>query len=348
MFSASDNAGVPVVLITGFLGSGKTTLLNEIIRHPSMKGSAVIINEFGEVPLDQHFVALDSSKAVVLANGCLCCVASGDFEASLGQVYSLGQAESGEKLQRLLIETTGLADPAPVMQLLLNNPLYSRLYRLVAVATTVDAVHGARQLADFREAVKQVALADRLLLTKADIASAVQRETTIAAVKAINPTAPIHDAPFGKLDPLILFDIIRESSAASVGGRGHPHVHAHAGNVAPHGEHTHGITSFVLTIDAPVEWTHFSRWFRRLRIAHGDQMLRVKGLLNVEGEAQPLVVHAVHHVFHPPTRLEKWPPEDRRSRLVFIVQDLSLGTIEESWRLHYAEKSPGFQLSKIG
>lgn len=322
MFERSDDTAVPVLLITGFLGSGKTTLLNAFISRLGREGTALVINEFGEMPLDQHFVEAGSARTVVLANGCLCCVASQDFETGLGQVYALDSATDGAKLKRVLIETSGLADPGPVMQLLIGNPLYSRLYRLASVVCTVDATREG-QFTRFPEAVKQVALADHIILTKGDIAAPGRREAVIAELASINPTASVHEATFGAIAP----ELVLRPAQSAPQRRTLPPGMAHA-------EHTHGVRSFVLTIDEPIDWPDFARWFRRLRIDLGDRLLRAKGIIFVRGEDQPLAIHSVGHVFHPPVRLQRGSSPERRSHLVFIVQNVERAVIEDSWRAH--------------
>jgi G3E family GTPase len=294
-----------VSLITGFLGSGKTTLLNRLLRHPHMANTAVVINEFGDVPLDQLFVQRTQGEVTVLANGCLCCDVRGDLEGVMGTLF--GQRSRGDlpAFDRMLIETSGLADPAPIMQMLLNQPLIVDNFRLDAVVTTVDAVHGIRQLAEHEEAVNQAALADRLVLTKTDLASAAQAEETGQQLRALNAGAPLLRAAERDIGPADLFGA------------------EHAASEAPQAvhDHRHGIDTFSLEFDQPVEWRRFWAWLTRLKIEHADELLRVKGVVHVAGEDDPVAIHGVHHVFHPPMRLAGGAGE-KRSRMVFITRGL--------------------------
>jgi G3E family GTPase len=314
---------LPVSLITGFLGSGKTTLLNRLVQRPDMADSAVIINEFGEVALDHLLVAPVEGETVVLASGCLCCAVRGDLLETLRRL--LLERERGEipQFQRILIETSGLADPAPVAQLLLNNPLLGGDLRLDAIVATIDAVNAPVSLECHWEARKQVAIADRLLITKTDIASAAAVESLTMSLRRLNPAAAIHSVVDGDVDPAVLFGVGRVFAEwlgeAPISGVDHAHHHE--------------VQSLCLTADAPLDWARFHDWLGGLRIAFGEKLLRVKGLLNVTGEAGPLVLHGVQHIFHPPVVLPGWPDDDRRSRLVLITRDLDRRFVEESWRL---------------
>jgi G3E family GTPase len=320
----------PVSLITGFLGSGKTTLLNRVLRHDAMKDSAVVINEYGEVSLDHLLVERVDGEVAVLASGCICCTIRSDLEETLRAL--LVRRDRGEvpPFRRILVETTGLADPAPIVQLLLNNPLVSHFLRLDTIVTTVDAVNAVHQLDRQYEAVKQVALADRLLITKRDLVD------NIAALELrlsrLNPGARIESVVHGEIDPARLFgaglvdpekkrvDVERWlNEQAFAGSCEAAHEHAH------HAHHSHdaSITSFMLAFDEPLDWMAVSRWLAYLRSARGEDLLRVKGILNLLGETAPIVIHGVHHVFHPPVALPAWPDDDRRSRIVFITRGIA-------------------------
>jgi G3E family GTPase len=309
---------LPVSLITGFLGSGKTTLLNRLLQRPEMADSAVIINEFGEIALDHLLVAPVAGETVVLASGCLCCAVRGDLQETLRRL--LIERDCGEvpTFARILIETSGLADPAPVVQLFLNNPLLGHYLRLDAVVATVDAINGARALSDHWEAQKQAAIADRLLVTKGDIATPAQVEALTSRLQALNPVATIHDAVQGEIDPELLFGTSPFDRADTIAAASHEH-------------HDHAVNSFCLTADAPLDWGRFHDWLGRLRATQGEQLLRVKGVLNIAGETGPIAVHGVHHTFHPPVALSGWPADDRRSRLIFITRALDRKTVEETW-----------------
>jgi G3E family GTPase len=335
----------PVGVITGFLGSGKTTLLNRLLADPRMAKSLVLINEFGEIGLDHLFIAARDGDLVLMRSGCVCCTVRGDLEKTLREIAAKRQRDAIPPFDRVLLETTGLADPAPVAGLFLNHPLVAHDYRLDAVVTTVDAVNGARQLDEHAESVKQAAIADRLLLTKRDLAG---NEAAARALRArlarLNPGAPIHDVAHGEVDPALLFgagpfdpggksEAARAWLAAERYDAGNVHDHERAAQAGhAHAHHDTRIASFCLTQDAPLDWDRFQRWLGLLRGLYADELLRVKGILNVAGEAQPLVIHGVHQVFHPPVLLPAWPDSDRRSRIVFIVRDLDRAALEESWR----------------
>ncbi|QQS12327.1 MAG: GTP-binding protein [Rhodospirillales bacterium] len=350
-------ARTPVALITGFLGSGKTTLLNRVLRDPRMARSLVLVNEFGEVGLDHMFVESVDGEMVLLQSGCVCCTIKGDLERTLRDIAARRQRGAMPPFDRVLVETTGLADPAPILALMLNNPMTAHDYRLDAVVTTVDAVHGAAQLDEHPEAVKQAAVADRLLLTKSDIADPAGRTGLDARLTALNPGARRHEVRGGDIDPALLFDAgpfdpegktdrVRDWIAAESHDHGHGHGHGH--DHGDHGDHTHAghdhgpavdrsrhdsrIGSFCLTWREPLDWDVFNPWMMAVRRSWADRLLRVKGVLDVAGEDRPLVVHGVHDVFHPPTLLARWPDGDRRSRLVFITRDLAQADVEASWK----------------
>lgn len=309
----------PVTVLTGFLGSGKTTLLNGLLRQPVLADSAVIINEFGEIGLDHLLVERVDGEMVVLQSGCVCCSVRSDLESALRKLLAERDKGTIPAFRRVMLETTGLADPAPIMQMLLANPLVAHFCTLGGVVATVDAPYGAQHLAELREARKQVALADRIVLTKLDLEPAA-RAALERAVRDLNEVAPLVAAAHGRVaaDQVISATAATSRVAEEIG-----HYHEHA--------HTPDIGSFVLTADAPLDWLAVQSWLAQVRASFGAGLLRVKGLLNLRDEAVPVVVHGVHHVFHPPVRLERWPSEDRRSRLVFIVRELDPAPIRESF-----------------
>jgi G3E family GTPase len=330
---------LPVSLITGFLGSGKTTLLNRLLRHDAMKDSAVVINEYGEVSLDHLLVERVDGEVAVLASGCICCTVRSDLEETLRALLVRRDRGDVPPFRRILVETTGLADPAPIVQLLLNNPLVSHFLRLDAVVTTVDAVNAPHQLDRQFEAVKQVALADRLLITKRDLAA------NIAALELrlsrLNPGARIESVAHGEIDPARLFgaglldpekkttDVGRWlNEQAFVGTRNAAHQQA------SHAYHCHdaSIMSFMLEFNEPLDWMAVSHWLAHLRRTRGEDLLRVKGILNLGGEPAPVVIHGVHHVFHPPVALAGWPDADRRSRIVFITRGIARQEVFALWQ----------------
>lgn len=326
---------MPVALITGFLGSGKTTLLNRVLADPRMARSLVLVNEFGEVGLDHLFMEQVGGDMVLLQSGCVCCTIQGDLDKTLRDIACRRQAGDVPPFDRVLLETTGLADPAPILQLLLNHPMISHDYRLDGVVATVDAVNGARQLSEHQEAVKQAAIADRLLITKTDLADIEASARLRSQLEDLNPGAGLYEIVQGDIDPALLFDTGPFDPAdkgdqvrAWLGAEAHDHAHAHGHDRSRHSAH---IGSFCLSFDEPLEWEIFNRWLMAVRAVWGDRLLRVKGVLNVAGESQPLVIHGVHRTFHPPTLLARWPDDDRRSRLVFITRDLDRSAVEASW-----------------
>jgi G3E family GTPase len=354
LFDTDKSASrLPVSLITGFLGSGKTTLLNRLLRHDGMGDSAVIINEFGEIGLDHLLVQAIDGEVAVLASGCVCCTLRSDLEQTLRDL--LVKRERGEvpAFSRILVETTGLADPAPIIQLLLNNPLVSHFVRLDAVVTTVDAVNGPRQIGEHAEAVKQAALADRLLLTKTDLATAAAIDDLQKRLATLNPGATRHTVANGEIAPDALFgaalfvpsrksaDIrgwINESAyeKSRHGDHDHQRSHGHADHHHDDHEHRSDIRSCCLTASEPLSWDAVSSWLGRVRKGAGNDLLRVKGILNLIGEAAPVAIHGVHHVFHPPVQLDAWPDADRRSRIVFITRGIEPADLEASFLEHVA------------
>ena len=341
LFDADRSAQrLPVSVITGFLGSGKTTLLNKLLRHPGMGDSAVIINEFGEVPLDHLLVEAIEGEVAVLASGCVCCTLRSDLEQTLRDLLARRDRAQVPAFSRILVETTGLADPAPIVQLLLNNPLVSHFVRLDTVVTSVDAVNGSRQTSEHKEAVKQVALADRLLLTKTDLASPEMVAALEQRLVALNPAATRYVVTNGQIAPDLLFGAaLFDPQSKSVDVRRwinedayERHSHGHHG----HHDHGHDVDAFCLASDEPLSWQALSAWLSRLRQGAGSDLLRVKGIVNLAGERAPVAIHGVHHVFHPPVLLEAWPDSDRRSRIVFIVRGIARAELEASFLEHVA------------
>ncbi|WP_052065884.1 CobW family GTP-binding protein [Thalassospira australica] len=354
---------IATTVITGFLGSGKTTLLNGLLTQDGMDKTAVLINEFGEIGLD-HLLVREVSEDVVLLNaGCICCSVRGDLISGLRDLFVKRTRGEIPEFDRVTIETTGLADPAPILHTLMTDPLLTTKFRLDSVVTTVDALHGASQLDHHPESVKQAAVADRILMTKADLTDDITRETLEGRLRALNPAAPIYPVVNGDIAVSNLFNAgLYDPTTKSMdvqkwlqteaydqhgddGDPAHPHNHDHhshshnhdhhhehdghdhANDVNRHDDH---IRSFCITFDEPLHWDAFVTWADIFTQMRGENLLRVKGILNLVGEDAPVAIHAVQHVFHPPASLPAWPSDDHRSKIVFITKDLGPQVIRES------------------
>jgi G3E family GTPase len=296
---SAESGKTPVALVTGFLGSGKTTLLSRLLARPELGETAVIVNELGEVAIDHHLLRRVDERTVLLKNGCVCCSLRGDLADELRDL--LGRRERGEvpPFRRVVVETTGLADPAPILYTLLSEPVVKHHFRLERVIATVDAVHGLRA----PESVKQAVAADRLVVTKTDVVEAGELERSLAR---LNPTAEVLEATFGEVEPAALFGG-RDRDLRELPVDGHPHE----GDVR----------ACCLFLEDQLDWGAFGIWLTMLLQSRGNDVLRVKGLLNVGGPG-PLLLNGVQHVVHPPEHLDSWPDEDRRSRIVFIGREL--------------------------
>jgi G3E family GTPase len=347
---------IPVALLTGFLGSGKTTLLNRLIDDPALKDALVLINEFGEIGLDHHLVQAVDAEMVVMASGCLCCTIQSDLAKTLRQMALKRVRDEIPRFRRVVIETTGLADPAPIIHTLMEDPLIGAHYRLDGVISTVDAVNGWQTLDRQVEAVKQAAVADRIVLTKTDLADAATSDQLRARLRQLNPAAPILTAAAGeataeRLLDAGLYDPRTKSmdvqrwlnaeaydDAAQHGhdhdhddGHGHDHGHAH-GAQDPHDVNRHDarIHAVCLTFDEPIDWDGFALWAQSLAAYRGEDLLRLKAIINVKGNDKPVAVHGVQHQFHPPAELPAWPSDDQRSRIVLITRDMARDMLEDS------------------
>jgi len=328
---------LPVTLITGFLGSGKTTLLKRLLRDPGMNRAAVIINEFGEVGIDHELVASSSESMTLLSNGCLCCTVRTDLQETLRELFIKRRAGEVMDFDRVFIETTGLADPVPVLHTLQTDGMLGAQYRLDCVVTLVDAVNGLQNLDDAPEAAKQAAVADRIVITKSDIAPRAAVAALEARLQQMNPYAARTVAINGEVDVGFLRDIGPRSTRATPkdldrwlapSGEARPAEGAYLGERARSGAHDASIRSFCLWFDKPFTWDTFSAAVQVLTSLRGTDLLRVKGLVNVAGESGPVVVQGAQHVFHPPVTLEAWSGTDRRSRIVFITRNLSRESLE--------------------
>jgi G3E family GTPase len=343
---------VPVNVLTGFLGSGKTTLLQRLLASPALADSAVIINELGEVGIDHHLIDYVDQEVLLLKNGCICCGIRGDFRTTLEDLLSRHARLGRQALTRVIVETTGMADPVPLLNTLALDAMLRHQFRIGTVVATVDACHGAQQLARHPEAIKQLAVADRIVITKTDLVSPEALAALEAEVAQLNPTAP--RLPSGKdLDPAHLAldqDTLssgrtREvsnwfSSQASDRPRTYHGMSVSGAGVAAHGGPRRDVRTASLVIERPLNWIVLGTWLSMVLHRYGDGVLRLKALLNIEGSERPTVVHGVHRLVHAPLHLDDWPTADRRSRLVLIgdipAQDELQASLERFLALHEA------------
>jgi len=310
-------AFTPVTLLTGFLGSGKTTLLRRLLGDPALHDTVVIINEFGEVALDHLLVERLDGETVLLGSGCLCCTVRGELAATMRDLHSRRERGAIPMFRRLVIESTGLADPFPVLSTLRADPVLRHHFRAAGVVTTVDAVNGLAQLDRHVESMRQAAMADVIALTKTDIAGDEAIMPLQARLGALNPQAPLFRIADGPLPVNALLAAGRSPFKAV----GEPD-----GTIA----HTKA-RAFSIVVEEPIDWSSFGVWLTMLLNRHGTRILRVKGLLALRGEARPVAVDGVQSLVHAPTHLERWPDGDRRSKLVFIVEDLDPELIRRSF-----------------
>ncbi len=332
---------IPVSILTGFLGAGKSTLLNRLLKDPEMADAAIIINEFGDVSIDHLLVERSGDGIIELAEGCLCCTVRGELVDTLAELMDGIQTGRLKPVKRVVIETTGLADPAPVMQSIMGNPVIAQNFMLNGVITVMDAVHGASTLDHHEEAIKQVAVADRLVLTKRKLAASDAVALLTERLKGLNPRVDIEDGDqeMWSATALLdngLYDATRKT--ADVGrwlgqeATDHEHHHGHEHHEHHHGHHHYdvnrhnaSIRSFSILHDRPIDPMAIEMFVDLLRSAHGEKLLRMKAIVALsDNPERPLVLHGVQSIFHPPQRLHGWPdPEDRRTRMVLITKDLS-------------------------
>ncbi len=316
---------IPVNVVTGFLGAGKTTLLQHLLASPDLTDTAVLVNEFGEVGLDHHLLHAETQPTLLMDNGCVCCAIRGDLQEALRTLFD--QRERGEipPFRRVVVETSGLADPVPIAYTVLAEPVLQHHFRLGNVVTVIDAVNGLAQLARFEESVKQVAVADRIVLTKTDLIEDGADTALKTRLAEINLSAPVlSNAATLRPEALITQDLHDPA------GKAREIDHWMQAPDPTRHRHTDGVTSFALVYEDALDWTAFGIWMTMLLNRHGDRVLRIKGLLNVAGIDTPVLINGVQHVVHPPVHLDGWPDHDRRSRLVFIVCGMDRVQIEAS------------------
>ncbi|MBR1177171.1 GTP-binding protein [Bradyrhizobium sp. KB893862 SZCCT0404] len=351
--SAVDDAKLrPVTVLTGFLGSGKTTTLSRLLKALEFAGTVAIINEFGEIGLDHLLIETTEERFALLDNGCICCTVRNDLVDTLLGLVARSEAGLLPDFRRVVIETTGLADPAPILHSLLAEPRLAQAYRIDGVLATVDAVNGLATLNAHREAVKQVAVADRLLITKTDLIEETALAPLLARLTALNPTATMIRSRDGDAPPDALVGVGLDRPRAApgevvnwfkwaTGATERSGFRAEAHDVAcedpgcahpSHGlRHGDGITTFSIVIDRPIAWGPFKQWLEYLAMLKGEDLLRFKGLIHIaERPDTPIVVHGVQHVFHPPSELSSWPSKERSTRLVFITRGIQRALIEST------------------
>jgi G3E family GTPase len=318
----------PVTLLTGFLGSGKTTLLRRLLDDPALSDTAVIINEFGEIGIDHHLVERLDDQMVLLSSGCLCCTIRGELSTAMRDLHSRRARGLVPPFRRLAIESSGLADPFPVLSTLKADPVLRHHFRLAGVIVTVDAVNGLAQLNRRIESVRQAAIGDVIVLTKTDIAEEADVARLVERLMTINPSAPLLRTAEGPLDVDALLKI---DSGGWFKATAEPDV-----ATPRHAD----VSAISIVVDQPLDWAVFGVWLTMLLNRHGANILRVKGILALEGEDRPVAVHGVQHLVHSPTHLDRWTAGDRRSRLVFIVEGIEPDSIRRSFSVFNRLNTP--------
>ena len=328
---------IPVTVITGFLGSGKTTLLSSILKKKEMQKTAVIINEFGKIGLDHALIEHTDENIVELQSGCICCTIQGDLNKTLIDLFDKMMNGKVSSFNRILIETTGLANPVPIIHTLMSSIELIRIYSLDGVITVVDSINGEKTLDLHEESLKQLALAEKIILSKTDIVDKDEINSLIYRIKEINPVSQIVFSKFGNIpleeifglgayDPYKKSEDVKKWLAAEK-YKDKKHHHHHDVN-----RHSENIRAFSMMSEKPVNMIAFSFFRDMITAALGANLLRMKGIINIAGEERPAVIHGVQHIFHPVQWLEKWPDNDRRTKLVFITQNIKKEQIEDFFR----------------
>ncbi|HEX2256123.1 MAG TPA: GTP-binding protein [Afifellaceae bacterium] len=339
---------LPVSIVTGFLGSGKTTLLNQLVRHPGMADTALIVNEFGEIGIDHALVDQAFENTVLMDSGCICCSIRGDLIDTIEDLFANAALGRIPSFSRILIETTGLADPVPIVHALAAGEEALGRCALDLVVTTVDGVLGAAQLAEHPEVESQIAVGDVILVTKSDIAEEETVRRLTRRIATVNPGIPVHRIEHGRIDPELLFAAGRRAGTVPPAGHNQEHTHDGAHGHAhdhDHGQepaaHRHGtIQAQAVTAERPLSPVRLRRFLETLLSLRGEHLLRVKGIVAMEGEDRPVVIQGVGAAFSPPATLPAWRDRPRRSELVFIFRGLDGAALEQAFRRMVLEEMP--------
>lgn len=324
----TGRAGIPVTVLTGFLGSGKTTFLNGALEQAAVSNSAVLVNEYGRIAIDHLLIEKISDTVSLLADGCLCCAVQGDLVHALRDLLMRRLRGEVPPFQRVIVETSGLADPVPLLHTLIVDPFLLERYRMQGIVTVADAGEIDRQLDCFPEAIRQVAFADHIVVSKLDLVPAEGFARVCDRLRTVNASAPIYSGleAAGALTPLFEETPSDPRSQSGTGGRWAVESYEASSTFA----HTHNLSTFTIVRDRAVSWERFSMWVASFLAEHGEKVLRIKGLLHVEG-MPPLVVHSVQHIFYPAGQIEAWPEGRKRTQLVFITQNLHRETVESEF-----------------
>jgi G3E family GTPase len=347
----NSHSHLPISMITGFLGSGKTTLLNQLLHQPEMQQTLVIVNEFGEIGIDHLLVKATTEEMMLLEGGCVCCSVRTDLATTLEEAFHKRERQEIE-FKQILIETTGLADPAPILRTLIDDAFITSHYRLETLVTTVDALHGSEQLDEYDESVKQAALAHHLILTKIDLVDVATLQVLKQRIQRFNPTATIHEVNFQKdtLNADKLFntthynseklDVSRWLNAETYLEHQQAIDEDYRHDEQPPHRHDRYIKTFCIEHTEPLHWLTLERWIQQLTKLRGKDLLRVKGIAYTYETDLPVIIQGVQHVFQPPTTLEAWPSETRRTQIVFITRNIEKTIVERVLHTLIKSKTP--------